>query len=162
MMPVMATAAGTQDESAPEDHGDDENDASQGDDHGRKPKWPATSVPPVPPIWRFGGCNRLLSCSCRLSRMFTFSHRSQHALQSQDCAVRMRRRDIRSREPFAAIAYLDYHDVTKVNSDVSPAVTAGAGGRLQFDEIARNVPRARDIATGCATTSRSSEHRCWR
>ncbi len=27
----------------------------------------------------------------------------------------MRRRDLRSREPFAAIAYLDYHDVTKVN-----------------------------------------------
>jgi len=59
-MPVMATAAGTQDESAPEDHGDDENDASQGDDHGRKPKWPATSVPPVLPVWRFGGCTRLL------------------------------------------------------------------------------------------------------
>jgi hypothetical protein len=112
---VMATAAGTQDESAPEDHGDDENDASQGDDHGRKPKCPATSVPPVPPVWRFGGCTRLLSCSCRLSRMFSFSHRSQHAPQSQECAVRMRRRDLRSREPFAAIAYLDYHDVTKVN-----------------------------------------------
>jgi hypothetical protein len=31
-------------------------------------------------------------------------------------------------QPFAAIAYLDYHDVTKVNSDVSPAVTARAGG----------------------------------
>jgi hypothetical protein len=66
-MPVMATAVGTQDESAPEDDGDDENDASQGKDHGRKPKWPATSVPPVPPVWRFGGRTRLLSCSCRLS-----------------------------------------------------------------------------------------------
>jgi len=92
-MPVMATAAGTQDESAPEDHGDNENDAGQGDDHGRKPKWPSTSVPPVPPVGRFGGCTRLLSCGCRLSRMFRFSHRSQHAPQSQECAVRMRRRD---------------------------------------------------------------------
>jgi hypothetical protein len=98
-MPVMATAPGTQDESAPEDHSDDENDSSQGDDHGRKPKWPATSVPPVLPVWRFGGGTRLLSCSRRLSRMFKVSHRSQHAPQSQECAVRMRRRDLRSREP---------------------------------------------------------------
>src|SRR6478735_11421822 len=116
-MPVMAaTAAGTQDESAPEDDGDDENDASQGDDHGRKPKWPATSVPPVRPVWRFGGCTRLLSCSCRLSRMFRFSHRSEHAPQSQECAVRMRRRDLRRVNPLPPLRT----STTKVNSCPCP------------------------------------------
>jgi len=100
VMPVMAaTAAGTQDESAPEDDGDDENDASQGDDHGRKPKWPATSLPPVLPVWRVGGCTRLLSCSCRRSRVLRFSHMSQHPPQSQECAVRTRGRDLWSGEP---------------------------------------------------------------
>jgi hypothetical protein len=61
-MPVMmATTASTQDESAPKDHGDDENNARQGDDHGRKPKWPATSVPPALPVWRLCG---LACCGC--------------------------------------------------------------------------------------------------
>jgi hypothetical protein len=50
-MPVMmATTASTQNESAPKDHGDDENNARQGDDHGRKPKRPAASVPPALPV----------------------------------------------------------------------------------------------------------------
>ena len=56
MMAVMATTASTQDESAPKDHGDDEHNSRQRDDHGRDPKRPATSVPPALPVWRLRGC----------------------------------------------------------------------------------------------------------
>jgi hypothetical protein len=39
-MPLVATSTGAQDETAPEDHRGNEDDAGQGNDHGRKPERP--------------------------------------------------------------------------------------------------------------------------
>lgn len=43
-MPVMPACTGAQDETAPEDHRNDEDDAGQGKNRGRKPKRPTTSA----------------------------------------------------------------------------------------------------------------------
>lgn len=165
MIPVMATAAGTRDESRSRRSRRDENDSSQGDDHGRKPKWPATSAPPVPPVWRFGGCTRLLSCSCRLSRMFRFSHTSQHGSRGTQWRQRVHATFVAvavgARATLAITSYLPTPLTEAELADVADTAIAQVaeelGERPSMRQMGQVMKVATAIAAGKADGARLSE-----